>query len=528
MDTDIINGILHRLARHDASRGLVLRNGPHPVHCPYSELDRLVRTTAAALRHAGIGAGSRVIVPFATTLETITGFLALLGMGALPLSVKPMTASGGRQAYEVFLHDIASRFNAQAVLDAPGLDQLMLPLPRIKVDSEFDGDADYVQPRADDIAFVQFSSGTTSEPKGVPIRHAQLIAQLALIADHDGRCPEDVGASWLPLYHDMGLVGALLTPLYRGHTLHLDTPTNFLMDPIDWISHLASDNVSVTALPNFGMAYALRRFDEDSIGLAEQALASLRCIYVGSDSINSEIIDSFATRLAPYGLRRTAFSPCYGMAEAVLMVSCKPVDQHYRVDADANDKMTVSVGPVLESFEAEIREPGGAICQPGTVGEIHLRGGTLATDYFEDARTLRGADGFYATGDLGYLKDGELYITGRSGDRIKINGQNYYLPDFEHALASDPGLRSGSVAVIQSGDRLLVLAEPRRAGTAAERSALRQRLSECLMTHCGVKVDPEDILLVRRGQLQRTSSGKLRRNAINQAWLDGCINVITD
>ncbi|HVK94522.1 MAG TPA: AMP-binding protein, partial [Noviherbaspirillum sp.] len=497
IDTDMADTVLSALIvplnKRSSHTGIFLdADNEAPSFLSYPDLYQRVMSAAQGFRRNGIGKGSRVMLPFSTSRDCIVAFLALIGIGALPLSVKTPAAGGNAQEYAQFLHVLVSRFGASAVIDVPGLEKVHLPVPRVAVLAENSdaGPIDWTMPSADDTAFVQFSSGTTSEPKGVPIQHGQLIRQLQMIVSQDGRTMDDVGASWLPLYHDMGLIGALLTPMYAGHNLHLCTPSRFLMDPIDWLCLLSEQGVSVTALPNFGMAYLLKRLQEPELDLQAVRLDRLRRIYLGSDAIDASIVTQLSQRLAAHGLSENAFTPCYGMAEAVLMVSCKQRDTALRVSGKAHAPV-VSVGPILEGFQLKITRDDGALVDAGESGELWLRGGTLSERYFEDERPLLDPDGFYRTGDIGYVEEEELYITGRIGERIKINGQNYYLSHLENALQAHPELRSGGVAVIQSGGDLTVLAEPARFGSSERLYSLRAELSQLLLSKTGVKVPAE-------------------------------------
>jgi fatty-acyl-CoA synthase len=518
----ILSSLILQLRDRPSRTGIFLdEDDREPSFLSYPGIYQRVQAAARAFRCAGIAKGTRVILPFATTFDCIVAFLALAGVGAIPLSVKTPASGGNPREYAEYLRLLVSRFGASFILDVPGLVPDLLPIPRIQVPGESGGDfADWAASAGDDIAFIQFSSGTTSEPKGVVIRHRQLMRQLDMIVFHDGRTIKDVGASWLPLYHDMGLIGTLLTPIYAGHDLHLCSPARFLMNPMDWLHALSAHGVSLTAIPNFGLAYLLKRIREacadDLQGLR---LDQLRRIYIGSDTIDPAVVNQLADELAPYGLRRKAFSPCYGMAEAVLMVSCKSQDDVMRV-TNRMGADVVSVGPLLTGFELKLTRPEGAVAAPGETGEILLRGGSIGDGYFESDRPMLDAEGFYHTGDMGFVEDGELYITGRIGDRVKINGQNYYLPHFENVLQGHPELRPGGVAIIQAGGDLIVLAEPGNYRSSERLAGLRAELSDVLLLNTGVKVSAERVFFVRRGQIKRTSSGKLQRNLVTKAFID--------
>jgi fatty-acyl-CoA synthase len=256
-------------------------------------------------------------------------------------------------------------------------------------------------------------------------------------------------------------------------------------------------------------------------------LSALRCVYLGSEPINIANLEDFTRRLASRGLRPEAFKPCYGMAEAVLMVSCTPVERGWRVVTGPNGQPAISVGRLLPAFEVRLRAEDGRVCGERELGEVELLGGSLAAEYFADARPLRGEEGFYATGDLGFLDGGELFITGRVGDRIKLSGQSFFSSDFEQAIERLPFIRPGRTAVIHVQGKLVVLAEVNAASALKQEERSRQQVCEAILGTVGVKVAPEDVLFIRYGQLQKTSSGKLQRKAMAEAYEQGRIRTVT-
>lgn len=526
MMKNIVTSIIIALRDRSPKTGLYFHNQPgRSGFVSYPALYRQIVHVMRQFHTAGIGAGSRVILPFATSIESVAAFFALIGTGALPLSVKVPTSGSSRDGYHEFLQNLIQRFGSVSIVATPamtislaGVPQVQVSLAPLDTDSEMN-DVVWDVPGPDDIAFVQFSSGTTGQQKGVPIRHGQLIRQLEFILNQDDRSATDIGASWLPLYHDMGLVGALLSSMLSGHSLHLDSPASFLMHPLDWLASLSTHRVSITALPNFGLSYLLNHVDEaDAEELAGCRLDALRRIYVGSDAIDAVVINRLIQLLQPLGLSAKAMTPCYGMAEAVLMVSCKPVEDSLRLSKIGNQQNIVSVGKILPEFEVRILSESASPCAANESGEILIRGGTLTESYFEDACTILDADGFYHSGDLGYLQDGHLYITGRIGDRIKVNGENYFLPHLENHIHSHPELRPGGVAVIQSSGTLFLLAEPRRMNITDHLDALRTELTDLVTSAIGIKIPREQIFFVKRNQLKRTSSGKLQRSLVQHSF----------
>lgn len=530
-DATVTSALLGSLSARPSSRGLFLPGGRGaPELCSYPELARRVNACAHAFLAQGVVPGSRILLPFATSVPAITAFLALVGIGALPLSIRLPGALGDLADYLAFVETLRARFGAQGIVDLPELSKFALPLPKLALPlpDQCDVAPKWAAATGEDMAFVQFSSGTTSTPKGVPIGHRQLILQLQLITQQDARTTTDVGASWLPLYHDMGLVGSLLSSVYAGHDLHLQTPTRFLLNPLDWLAQLSERRVSISALPNFGLAYLLNQMQDAGADEWEgRSFAALRRIYLGSDSIDAAVLQRFRVALEPHGLPATALAPCYGMAEAVLMVTCHAAGQEPTVTALANGQRFVSLGKAVPDFEVRIVDEDGRACAEHEIGHVLVRGPTLSSGYFESDSPLVRADGYHETGDLGFLASGELHITGRCGERIKINGQHYFLSQFEHGLRDHPGLRPEAVAVVHDGDGVAVLVEPRRGpGAPTDLLELRAELATCLLARTGVKVRGEQIHFVAKGQLRRTSSGKLMRNALAQAFRDRSLRLL--
>jgi acyl-CoA synthetase (AMP-forming)/AMP-acid ligase II len=424
------------------------------------------------------------------------------------------------------------RHGVTRILDVPSLQSVELPLERVPQapsGARVDG-AVLREGPGDEVAFVQFSSGSTAFPKGVPITWRNLATNLRLITGHDGRRADDQGMSWLPLYHDMGLIGGLLTCVFGGHDIRLSQPAAFLMDPLGWLEFLSEHRCTLGVIPNFAIDYTLKQLQSEDVDaeLVERLdLSALRCVYLGSEPINIANLEDFTRRLAPRGLRHAAFKPCYGMAEAVLMVSCTPMERGWRVVTGLNGQPAISVGRLLPAFEVRLRAEDGSVCGERELGEVELRGGSLATEYFADSRPLRGEEGFYATGDLGFVEAGELFITGRVGDRIKLNGQSYFSSDFEQAVERLPFIRPGRTAVIHVQGKLVVLAEVNAASALARAEQSRRQVCEAILDAVGVKVVPEDVLFIRYGQLQKTSSGKLQRKAMAEAYEQGRLRTVT-
>ncbi|MEU3183383.1 AMP-binding protein [Streptomyces sp. NPDC006923] len=515
----------HALHRRSPGRGLHLydRFDEPSKFVDYREFPERIAAYAGFFRDQGVREGTRVLFPFETSVETVVSFLGLMEIGAVPLSVKPFALSTPRQAYQEFLERVARDFRADSVLRVPSLAPIDLPGPALAVppaEIRVPG-ARLRTPGDDEVAFVQFSSGSTAFPKGIPIRHGRLRANLAMITRTDGRGPADRVSSWLPLYHDMGLVGGMLSCFAVGCDLLLADPSTFLFDARGWWEHMARERVMGTVIPNFAVDYSLRlmrNLEPDEC--AAMDLSGLRAIYLGSEPINLPHLYAFTELMAPSGLRQTAFMPCYGMAEAVLLVSSRLPGSGIRTVASPAGVPAVSVGRPMPEFTVRVRDENGHVCAENELGQIELAGGSLAPSYFDRSRPLAAQDGFYATGDIGFLDGGELFVTGRDGDRIKVNGQSLFAVDFEQAVETLPFVRSGRTVVAQRDGRILVLAEADRTARQ-DVEGTRSQVVERLVRAFGVAVRPQDVHLLRSGQLPRTSSGKLRRHDAVTAFRQG-------
>jgi acyl-CoA synthetase (AMP-forming)/AMP-acid ligase II len=520
-----------RISAADPQRGVYLYEdfADPPVTVLYGDLPARIVGCAEHFRRQGIKPGDKIVLPFETSEAVVISFFGLLELGALPFSVKPYILSTPKQAYRDFLSRIVERHGVSQILDVPSLKGLELPLRRVALPTpaarvEAAGLRD---PAPEELAFVQFSSGSTSFPKGVPITWGNLAANLRMITTQAGINPQDRVCSWLPLYHDMGLVGGLLTCVYAGCDTHLFLPANFLMDPMGWLEFMSQNRSTLAIIPNFAIDYSLKYLaDVDAEDLERLDLSALRGVYLGSEPINIPNLERFTALLRPRGLRRNAIWPCYGMAEAVLMVSCVG-PQGWRLVTAPHGQQAISLGPPLREFEVRLRTEDGRVCGERELGQIELRGGSLAASYYADERPLRAEDGFYPTGDLGFLDGGELFITGRVNDRIKINGQSYFSSDFEQAIERLPFVRAGRSVVIQAQGRVVVLAEAQSAEVLERRAQSQKQVCTAILESVGVTVPPEDVLFIRYGQIQKTSSGKLQRRAMTEAYEQGRIRVAT-
>jgi acyl-CoA synthetase (AMP-forming)/AMP-acid ligase II/acyl carrier protein len=389
-------------------------------------------------------------------------------------------------------------------------------------------------------AFIQFSSGSTSEPKGVVLTHRNILANAEGATRAASFNPTDVSLSWMPLTHDMGLIGFHLMMMYAGVRQHLMPTDLFVRRALLWLKWSSEKRVTITCSPNFGYRHCLRALGEKT--LQHHDLSAVRLIFNGAEPISVELADEFMDRLAPYGLRRTAMYPVYGLAEASLAVAFPAIDSPYRhitVDrrslgvgstatlVDAADPTALKLmceGKPIPFTAVRLVDDQGADVPAGVVGHLLMRGDNVTRGYFQNAEANAAAftgDGWLRTGDLALLHEGELYVTGRSKEIIFVNGQNYYPHDLEALLQVAPGLELGKV--VAAGARLpssptdeLVLFVLHRADIA-DFVPLAARAMHLVNEHAGVEV--ARVVPVKR--IPKTTSGKLQRNALAQAFEDG-------
>ncbi len=399
--------------------------------------------------------------------------------------------------------------------------------------------------RPDDaIAYLQFSSGTTSFPKGIAVTHGAMMANIRAMAEHAFQMREgDRGVSWLPYYHDMGLVGCVMLPIATQMTAdHLKT-RDFILRPGLWLDLVSRYRGTMTYAPSFGYDLATRRTRAPE----ELDLTCLRIAGVGGDMIKLANLKTFADTFAAAGFRRESFLPSYGMAEASLGLAFAPLgsgartelvdvdrlrDEHVAVppSGNARSREFAVCGRPLPEHEIEIRDREGRAQPEGRVGQIFVRGPSLMQGYFGDpeetARVLS-PDGWLDTGDLGYMRAGEIVVTGRIKDLIIINGRNIWPQDIEWSVESHvDGAKEGSVAAFQLADegdegpdagRVAVVVECRRR-EAQDREALRAAAHSVVRTVCGIEAR---VALCAPGALPRTSSGKLSRTKAREMFFAG-------
>ncbi len=471
----------------------------------FATLARRARCVAAQL--GAVEPGERVGIIAQDRAAFCDAFFGAHARGAVPVPLG-IAGSVGSDPWHAVARDRVARFGLAAVLTEPAaVDDLtvgLAPTPVIGVDGDR-GDP-IATPGVAPHAFVQPSSGTTGDPKGVVIGHGALLANLAAIGAHWDLGPTDVGLSWLPLFHDMGLIGTMINALYLGGTLYHWPTASFLRSPGRYLQLVGELDVTMTVAPPFALQLVTRRQERRPSAVD---LSGLRSILVGAELIRPEVLTDFTAAFAPHGLAPAAVTPSYGLAEATVGVTAMPAPSRFRV-VDLEPHAAVSCGSPLPGVEVRCTSS----------GEVVVRSPALMDGYLDDpaATAATIVDGWLHTGDTGVIVDGELVVLGRTKEMINRGGVRLPASDFELALAGVDGLLPDRVvAFAETGpdaeERVVVLAESRWTDRAGE-AVLSARAA---LTDAGLPVDVVE--LVRPGFIPRTTSGKLRRAAARDAWI---------
>ncbi len=523
------------------------------VHLSYGELDLQARAIAARLQELGVE-GERALLLYPPGLQYAAAFFGCLYAGVTAVPVYPPRPNRPDPRFLAIHADARARVVLTTSAILPNAERLLpadAPVVWLATDGlAFEGAEEWRDPAVgpDQLAFLQYTSGSTSTPKGVMVSHGNLVHNERLIERAFGMTAESVVVGWLPLYHDMGLIGNLLQPLWAGCSCVLMSPVDFLQKPLRWLAAVSRYGGTVSGGPNFAYDLCARKIrPEDRAGLD---LSRWAVAFNGAEPVRAETLDRFAAAFAECGFRREALFPCYGLAEATLFVagavlSEPPVvgrfnapglERHQAV-ADPEGRPLVSSGrPALlaPGEEVAIVDPESRARLPeAAVGEIWVAGPSVAQGYWSrpeppdstfQALTRDGEGPFLRTGDLGFLAGGELFVTGRAKDLIIIRGRNHYPQDIEMTVeASHPALRPGCGAAFsvdeEGEERLVVVQELRREARHADPGAVMEAIRRAVAEAHEVQL--QAVVLIRTASLPKTSSGKVRRSACRAAFLQG-------
>lgn len=514
---------------------------------PYRELRARARALAARFLAAGLAPGDRVGLVADTDVDFVVAFFACQYARIIPAPLPLPAPLGGRDAYVEQIGRMLASASAAAVFGSETLlpwlrdaaDTASTRLAMSVADLPQATPVDLPAPKPDDPSYVQFSSGSTRNPTGVLCTHRALMAN-ALASTREGLqvTPADRAISWLPLYHDMGLVGFLLMPLSAQMSIDLMPTGAFVRRPLLWLDLMSKNGGTISYSPSFGYELCAKRGDGTREGLD---LSRWRIAGCGGDMVRPGPLNAFAERYSSAGFRHTAFVASYGMAEATLGLSMAPLETGLVFDTVDVDRMEtdgvvqtgegsrsrafVRCGRIFPGHDLEVRGDDGQALADRQVGRVFVRGPSLMREYYGDPQATAAVlspDGWLDTGDLGYLIDGQIVPTGRAKDLILLNGRNVWPQDLEWTAESEvERLRSGDVAAFSiddtEGEQLVVLVQARSSDPDV-RQALCNDVAAVLRARHGVEPRVE---LIGHNTLPQTSSGKLSRSKARTLFLSG-------
>lgn len=550
-DIVTLNGLLE-LAAASAEGGLrILDRRERSQWLPWSEIHERARSVAGRLCEIGILPGQRVALIYPTSVGFFDAFFGVLLAGGVPVPLYPPVRLGRLDEYHQRTAAMLRAVDARLVLADKRVRRLLGPaveaahpalgcrtiedLPPAASSSTVVGEGD--------LALVQFSSGTTVDPKPVALSHRAVVAQTVRLNGFwpDANGVVHSGASWLPLYHDMGLIGCVFPALERGAALTLIPPELFVARPAVWLRTISRYRATVSPAPNFAFGLCADRIRDEELEGVD--LSSWRVALNGAEPVAAEVLRRFQRRFAGWGFRSEALTPVYGLSEASLAVTFSALDRPFtsrRFDREALagrfeaiDDPTgveiVSVGRPLPDFEVQIVNRGRRELPERRVGRVMVRGPSLMEGYLglERATARVMSSGWLDTGDLGFFADGDLYLAGRAKDVLILRGRNHSPVEVEHAVDTVAGVRTGCAAaasfMAEGADRelLIVMVETGKGVSASEFPRIAEEVSRAVLAATGL--DPDRVEVLDPGALPRTSSGKIRRREALERWRAGAL-----
>jgi 1-acyl-sn-glycerol-3-phosphate acyltransferase len=530
------------LVDHEAS--------PEPI--TFGALRADATAVAAGLVRRGVRPGEAVAIMLPTGREFFAAFYGALYAQAVPVPLYPPARPSQIESHLRRVAGILANCEARVLLTfdrAKQLGHLLRSLnTRLEtiatVEETSEPQTTFPAPCAKptDTALLQYTSGSTGQPKGVVLTHANLLSNLHAMQRATGVTSADCFVSWLPLYHDMGLIGACFGALVFGFPLVLMSPFAFLSHPARWLRTIERHRATITAAPNFAYEVCINKIDEKE--LAGLDLSTLRLAFNGAEAVSAHTIERFAERFARFGLRRSALMPVYGLAECAVGLTFPPTDRGPLIDridrdtflrsglASGTDRVdstaltVVSCGRPIAGHAIRIVDAAGTPLPERTQGRIEFQGPSATSGYLNNPKeTARLFDGKWLdTGDLGYLANGELYVTGRAKDIIIRGGHNIHPQELEEAIGQLPEVRKGGVVVFPATDRrsgterVVVLVETREQHPPV-RADLLSRINRLAVDLIGLPID--QVVLVPPRTVLKTSSGKIRRAACREAYEQG-------
>jgi 1-acyl-sn-glycerol-3-phosphate acyltransferase len=508
---------------------------------------------AGGLRDGGVRRGDTVALMLPTGQDFLRTFQGILIAGGIPVPIYPPVRLDRLGEYAERQAGILADAGVSALVTVtraiPIVDILKPRVPSLREVTTADAlaarGASWAAPEGSgsDPAFIQYTSGSTGQPKGVLLTHDNLLANIQAIADGVGVTPTDVAVSWLPLYHDMGLIGSWLFCMHQGLPIDIQSPMSFLARPERWLRAIHRRRATLSAAPNFAYELCVRKVPDSALEGLD--LSSWRCALNGAEPVNPETLERFAARFERCGFRREALLPVYGLAESSVALCFPPLGRGPRMDlvdreaferrqradpataGDATALRFVSVGRALPRHEVRIVDGSGRDVHERTVGRLVFRGPSMTAGYFRKpeataAITLEG--GWLDSGDLAYAADGEIFVVGRTKDLIIKAGRNLVPQEIEEVASQVEGIRRGCVVAFgvaqeaQGTEGLVVVAET-RTKDAPSKDRLAAAITDRVAAALGVP--PDVVALVAPGAVPKTSSGKIRRGATKALYLSG-------
>lgn len=558
MSTTIIDVIKqHAQAEPDKTACIFLEDGSNPSRAlTYQELNTQAQQIAMQLLET-VNPGDRVLLFYPNSLDYILGLLACFYAGVIAVPAYPP----GNSYHLKRLIAIADDAKAAAILITTKVAQQVqrfgrLPkqlakTPQIMTDRllprGYEKDLPEIKPS--DLAIMQYTSGSTGNPKGVMISHENIMVNEAMIAEGTGHDSQAVYLGWLPFYHDMGLICNVLQPLYLGVTAYFMPPLKFVQRPLRWLQAISKYKITISGAPNFAYELCFQKISASQ--KQDLDLSSWQVAFCGAEPIRASTLDAFAESFAASGFKRQAFAPCYGLAEATLIVTGAHSESEptmLSINKTALEKNQIEIMPLYAEKSKTLVSSGKVlldeticivdpktlkICAPGDVGEVWVQGKHVAKGYWQkpekdnanfNAYTADQQGPFMRSGDLGFYYQDRLYITGRLKDMIIIRGRNHYPQDLEYtASIAHPTLNPDSTAAFaiehKEQEQLIIMQEVAAAAyKTVDKDILETAIRDAVIS--AHEICPYDIVLVRPGEIPKTSSGKVQRAACRQEYLE--------
>lgn len=544
--------------------GFLFTNGEETTaRMTYEQMDRRARAIAAHIQKNN-GHGARVLLMYPPGLEFVAGFFGCLYAGATAVPAFPPRRNRNTERIQSISDDAGATFafTTQDVIDrvGPVLEeggQSLRDLEWVATNKVDDDEADdWTVPgiNPEDIAVLQYTSGSTGSPKGVVLQHSNLIHNSRMITYCFQPTRQGSGVSWLPTYHDMGLVGGVLQPLFAGLPMVLMSPTAFVQKPVRWLQAISKNRVTISGGPNFAYQWCVDKIRDSELDGID--LSSWTVAFNGAEPVRASTLEAFTKRFAPYGFRSEAFLPCYGMAETTLIVTGKLQPEHYRTEifngraigehrvetvteAHEDARKLVSCGTLLPEEKLLIVDPERRVrIAPGEIGEIWVTSSSVGNGYWKKEEETNATFGakladtgegpFLRTGDLGFLYDGELFVTGRCKDLIIVHGVNRYPQDIELTVeqSSDrlqPGATAAFAVEVAGRERLIVVSEIERTRRKDWDDVIQTVRRNVAAEH---ELPPDGVILVRYNSIPKTSSGKIQRFACRQSFAENELQIV--